>query len=80
MSIYRQGCRRYRRCSGHRECRIHADCLGLRLQEHQRQAAGRTPLRRVGHPGEIAAVIAFLASEDASYISGQTLHVNSGAR
>ena len=41
-------------------------------------AAERTPLRRVGQPEEVAAVIAFLASDEASYVSGQTLYVNGG--
>ena len=42
--------------------------------------AVQTPLRRVGQPEEVAAVIAFLSSDDASYVSGQTLYVNGGAR
>ncbi|WP_344647186.1 3-oxoacyl-ACP reductase FabG [Cryptosporangium japonicum] len=54
--------------------------VGVTPEEHQQQAADRTPLRRVGQPVEIAAVIAFLASDDASYVSGQTLYVNGGAR
>lgn len=36
------------------------------------------PLRRAGEPGEIAAAIAFLALDDASYITGQTLCVGGG--
>jgi glucose 1-dehydrogenase len=39
----------------------------------------RTPLGRVGEPSEIASVAAFLASDDASYISGQVIYVD-GAR
>ncbi|MDT0307406.1 3-oxoacyl-ACP reductase FabG [Streptomyces sp. DSM 44917] len=54
--------------------------VGAEAEEHQRLAAERTPLRRVGQPEEIAAVVAFLASDDASYVSGQTLYVNGGAR
>ncbi len=37
------------------------------------------PLGRYGEPGEIAAVAAFLASDDASYLTGQVIHVNGGA-
>jgi len=44
------------------------------------EVAARTPLGRVGLPEEVAAVVAFLASEDASYVSGQCLYVNGGAR
>jgi 3-oxoacyl-[acyl-carrier protein] reductase len=54
--------------------------VGSTSEEHQRSAAERTPLGRVGHPDEVAAVIAFLASDDALYVSGQTLHVIGGAR
>ncbi|WP_037336698.1 SDR family oxidoreductase [Salinisphaera hydrothermalis] len=38
----------------------------------------RCELRRYGHPEEIAAVIAFLASEDASFMTGQALAVDGG--
>ncbi|WP_432752181.1 3-oxoacyl-ACP reductase FabG [Streptomyces sp. JL2001] len=54
--------------------------VGADAEEHQRLAAERTPLRRVGRPEEVASVVAFLASEDASYVSGQTLYINGGAR
>ena len=57
-----------------------ASRVGATPEEHQERAAANTPLRRVGQPEEIASVIAFLASDDASYVSGQTLYVNGGAR
>ena len=40
--------------------------------------AAHIPLGRVGLPQEVAAAIAFLASEDAGYITGQALHVDGG--
>ena len=54
--------------------------LGAKPEDHQRMAAEQTPLRRVGQPEEVASVIAFLASDDSSYVSGQTIYVNGGAR
>jgi len=38
----------------------------------------RTPMGRLGEPSEIASVAAFLASDDASYITGQTVNVDGG--
>ncbi|HEX4579811.1 MAG TPA: 3-oxoacyl-ACP reductase FabG [Candidatus Dormibacteraeota bacterium] len=54
--------------------------VGATAEAHQKEVAERTPLRRVGQPEEVASVVAFLASDDASYVSGQTLYINGGAR
>jgi 3-oxoacyl-[acyl-carrier protein] reductase len=49
------------------------------LPEGQRDALlGKIPLGRLGHPDEIAATVAFLASKRAGYITGTTLNVNGG--
>ncbi len=49
------------------------------LPDEQRKALLDTiPLGRLGSPQEIAAVVAFLASEPAAYVTGETLHVNGG--
>ncbi|MSO71590.1 MAG: 3-oxoacyl-[acyl-carrier-protein] reductase [Alphaproteobacteria bacterium] len=38
----------------------------------------RIPQRRLGAAGDVAAAVAYLASDDAAYVTGQTLHVNGG--
>ena len=49
------------------------------IDEAGREAAlGLVPMKRYGKPEEIAAAMAFLASDDAAYITGQTLRVNGG--
>jgi 3-oxoacyl-[acyl-carrier protein] reductase len=49
------------------------------LSEDQRSALlGRIPAGRMGDPNDIAAAVVYLASEEAGYVTGQTLHVNGG--
>jgi 2-hydroxycyclohexanecarboxyl-CoA dehydrogenase len=48
---------------------------GEKLFESLRRAV---PMKRLGTPGEVAAAVAFLASEEAGYITGQTLSVSGG--
>ena len=43
------------------------------------QGLARIPLRRLGIPQELANLYAFLASDESSYITGQTFHINGGA-
>jgi 3-oxoacyl-[acyl-carrier protein] reductase len=40
--------------------------------------AGKIPLKRYGKPEEVAEAICFLCSDEASYITGETLDVNGG--
>jgi 3-oxoacyl-[acyl-carrier protein] reductase len=40
----------------------------------------RTPLGRLGEPADIADVVAFLASDDARWITGQSIRVDGGIR
>ncbi|MGA8245616.1 MAG: 3-oxoacyl-ACP reductase FabG [Nocardioides sp.] len=53
--------------------------VGLPVEEFRKAAADRNPVRRVGYPEDIAAAAAFLCSDEASYITGQTLYVDGGA-
>ncbi len=52
--------------------------MGITVEEFVNGAAATHPLRRVAQPEDIAAVIAFLASEDARHVTGQTIYVNGG--
>ncbi len=49
------------------------------LNEKQKEAIlGRIPAGRMGGPEDIAAAVLYLASDEAGYVTGQTLHVNGG--
>ncbi len=51
----------------------------LRSEEDRFHILGNIPLGRLAQPEEVAAVIAFLASDDASYVTGVTIDVNGGS-
>jgi glucose 1-dehydrogenase len=47
-------------------------------EDARKTVMSRTPAGRGGQPGEVASVVAFLASDDASYITGQTIYPDGG--
>ena len=50
-----------------------------RLNDEQKNAIlDRIPMKKLGDPNDIAKAVGFLCSENANYITGQTLHVNGG--
>ena len=51
---------------------------GIIGSEFERQAAQQAPLGRIGQPADIAAVAVFLASEDARWMTGETLFASGG--
>jgi 3-oxoacyl-[acyl-carrier protein] reductase len=51
---------------------------GTRLEDEMRSITERSPLGRMGQPDELAAVIAFLCSTRAAYVTGQTIVVDGG--
>lgn len=57
---------------------IETDMTGAMTAEARAALTGSIPLERLGSPADIAAMVAFLASEHASYITGQVLVVDGG--
>ena len=53
---------------------------GLEESDLRKQVEAQTPLGRIGRPQDIAPAAVFLASEDAAWITGETLHISGGMR
>src|SRR6266581_948129 len=52
--------------------------VGVSFEDFQKGAAAQIPVRRVGHPEDVAHVASFLASEGAGFVSGQVIYVAGG--
>jgi 3-oxoacyl-[acyl-carrier protein] reductase len=52
--------------------------MGVDYEAFKLGAASQIPLRRVGQPQDIANVIAFLCSDESSFVSGQNVYVRGG--
>jgi len=57
---------------------IETDMTGKLPQEVQDGILTQIPLGRMGQPEDVAAVVVYLASDAAAYMTGQTLHVDGG--
>jgi len=57
---------------------ISTDMTDALTQEQQDAILSRIPLAKLGTPEDVANVVRFLASDDANYITGQTIHIDGG--
>lgn len=57
---------------------IDTDMTRVLAAEQREAMLSQIPLARLGEPQDIADAVAFLASDTAAYVTGETLHVNGG--
>lgn len=57
---------------------IDTDMTSGLADEHKEKLQSQIPMKRLGQPEEIAAVVGFLASQGGGYVTGETIHVNGG--
>jgi 3-oxoacyl-[acyl-carrier protein] reductase len=57
---------------------IQTDMTDELTDEQKAATLANVPANRLGQPNEIAAAVAYLASDAAAYVTGETLHVNGG--
>ncbi len=55
-----------------------ADRIGMPFEQFMEAVSEQVPLKRVGQPEDVAGLIAYLCSDDASYVSGQIVYVRGG--
>jgi 3-oxoacyl-[acyl-carrier protein] reductase len=53
---------------------------GITGSDFRKQVESATPLGRIGKPGDIAPAVVYLASDDAAWVTGETLHISGGNR
>jgi 3-oxoacyl-[acyl-carrier protein] reductase len=54
--------------------------VGIMESDFRKQTEAQTPLGRIGQPQDIAPAVVFLASDDSSWITGETLYISGGLR
>ncbi len=57
---------------------ISTDMTDVLSEEQHKEMLALIPLQKLGEPEDVAKVVRFLASEDADYITGQTIHIDGG--
>ncbi len=57
-----------------------AERVGMGFEDFKNAAAEQIPVRRVGQPSDIANVVSFLVSDEASFVSGQVIYVAGGPK
>jgi len=63
---------------GAKQSEYFANYRGMSVEDYRAGLRARIPLGRVGLPGDTAAAVAFLASDDAAFITGEALNVSGG--
>lgn len=58
---------------------VNSEKLGITVEQYRKQSEGNIPLKRYGTPEEFAKVVAFLASDLNTYMTGSTLFVDGGS-